>query len=53
VVRVLRRERGVCAVLAWSAPLWIWTLYTGVVAYLLMGLLFAAEWLLRPVGRSA
>jgi len=44
---------AVCAVLAWSAPLWIWTLYTGVVAYLLMGLLFAAEWLLRPVGRSA
>jgi uncharacterized membrane protein len=38
---------AVCAVLAWSAPLWIWTLYTGVVAYLLMALLFAVEWLVR------
>lgn len=43
---------AICAVLAWSAPLSIWTLYTGVVAYLLMGLLFAVEWLLRPVSRS-
>ncbi|MGJ4749149.1 hypothetical protein ACQV5M_22485, partial [Leptospira sp. SA-E8] len=26
----------------------IWALYNGLIAYLLMGLLFAGEWLLRP-----
>lgn len=26
----------------------LWTLYNGFVSYLLMGLLFAGEWLLRP-----
>jgi uncharacterized membrane protein len=30
------------------APLGWWTLYTGVIAYLLMGALFAGEWLVRP-----
>ncbi len=29
------------------APLAWWTLYTGLIAYALMGLLFAAEWLIR------
>lgn len=29
------------------APLSWWTLYTGLIAYALMGLLFAAEWLIR------
>jgi uncharacterized membrane protein len=37
----------VCLALAWRAPLWVWTLYTGFVSYLLMALLFAAEWLVR------
>jgi uncharacterized membrane protein len=38
---------AVCLALAWSAPLWLWTLYTGFVSYLLMVLLFGAEWLVR------
>jgi len=29
------------------APLSWWTLYTGLIAYGLMGLLFAGEWLVR------
>jgi uncharacterized membrane protein len=33
--------------LALWAPLAWWTLYTGLIAYLLMGLLFAGEWLVR------
>lgn len=33
--------------LARWAPLSWWTLYTGLIAYLLMGLLFAGEWLVR------
>ena len=33
--------------LALWAPLAWWTLYTGVIAYGLMGLLFAGEWLVR------
>ncbi len=33
----------VCTALAWRGDLWTWTLYTGVVSYLLMGALFAAE----------
>ena len=33
--------------LALWAPLSWWTLYTGLIAYLLMGLLFAGEWLVR------
>jgi uncharacterized membrane protein len=38
---------AVCVALAWAAPLWLWTLYTGCIAYLLMALLFGAEWLVR------
>lgn len=38
---------SVCAGLALWAPLTWWTLYTGLLAYLLMGALFAGEWLLR------
>ena len=34
-------------VLAWAAPLWLWTLYTGFIAYLLVAILFGAEWLIR------
>jgi len=33
--------------LALAAPLAWWTLYNGLIAYLLMGTLFAGEWLLR------
>ena len=33
--------------LALAAPLAWWTLYNGLIAYLLMGALFAGEWLLR------
>jgi uncharacterized membrane protein len=36
----------VVALTLW-APLAWWTLYTGLIAYALMGLLFAAEWLIR------
>lgn len=35
-----------CALALW-APLSWWALYTGLVAYVLMGLLFAGEWLVR------
>ena len=38
---------AVTAVLAWLGELALWTLYTGFVSYLLMALLFAAEWLVR------
>lgn len=38
---------GICAALALAAPLEVWALYTGFVAYLLMGALFAAEYLYR------
>ncbi|GAC1029989.1 membrane protein [Pseudomonas sp. No.21] len=37
----------VAAGLTLWAPLSWWTLYTGFIAYLLMGLLFAGEWLVR------
>jgi uncharacterized membrane protein len=37
------------ALLAAYAPLEVWTAYTGLVAYGLMGLLFAVEWTLRKV----
>jgi len=39
--------------LALWAPLSWWTLYTGLIAYLLMGLLFAGEWLVRQRIRNA
>jgi uncharacterized membrane protein len=38
---------GVCAGLALAAPLAVWALYTGVVAYLLIGALFATEFVYR------
>ena len=38
---------GIASGLALWAPLSWWTLYTGLIAYLLMGLLFAGEWLVR------
>ncbi len=38
---------AVCFGLAWFAELWLWTLYTGFISYLLMALLFGAEWLVR------
>ncbi len=37
----------VCFWLALAGDLWAWTLYTGLVAYLLMGLLFAIEFVVR------
>lgn len=37
----------VAATLALWAPLAWWTLYTGLIAYVLMGLLFAGEWMTR------
>ncbi|HSC84093.1 MAG TPA: hypothetical protein VLC30_10800 [Pseudomonas sp.] len=42
----------VTALILW-APLSWWTLYTGLIAYGLMGLLFAAEWLIRQRVRRA
>ncbi len=38
--------------LALWAPLSWWTLYTGLIAYVLMGLLFAGEWLVRQQVRK-
>ncbi len=38
---------GLAAILAVAAPLEVWTAYTGLVAYGLMGVLFAVEWTLR------
>ena len=38
---------AVCLALVWRAPLWLWTLYTGVISYALMALLFAVEWMVR------
>ena len=40
---------GAVAALAVAAPLAWWTFYTGVLAYLLMGALFAGEYALRTV----
>ncbi len=37
----------VCLVLAVAGNLWLWTGYTGVVSYLLMGLVFLVEWFVR------
>ena len=36
-----------CAVLALAADRWLWAVYTGIVAYALMGLLFAVEFAVR------
>jgi len=44
---------GITTVLALWAPLSWWTLYSGLIAYLLMGLLFAGEWLVRRRVRKA
>ncbi|GAB6390006.1 COG4648 family protein [Stutzerimonas marianensis] len=38
---------GIASGLALWAPLNWWALYTGLIAYLLMGILFAGEWLVR------
>ena len=43
---------GIASALALWAPLSWWTLYTGLIAYLLMGLLFAGEWLIRQRVRN-
>lgn len=43
---------GIASALALWAPLSWWTLYTGFIAYLLMGLLFAGEWLIRQRVRN-
>lgn len=42
----------IAAALTLWAPLAWWTLYNGLIAYLLMGLLFAGEWLIRQRVRS-
>lgn len=39
----------VAGALALWAPLWWWTLYNGLIAYALIGLLVAVEWVLRKV----
>jgi uncharacterized membrane protein len=41
------------AALTLWAPLHWWTLYNGLIAYLLMGVLFVGEWLLRRRVRVA
>ncbi|MCP3985776.1 MAG: hypothetical protein GY723_15435 [bacterium] len=38
---------SICASLALFGSAWVWTLYTGFVSYLLIGLLFAVEFLVR------
>ncbi len=38
---------GTALVLALAAPLSWWTVYNGLIAYVLMGVLFATEWILR------
>jgi len=38
---------AVCFYLAWTAPLWVWTLYTGVLSYAAVGGLFAVEFVVR------
>ena len=38
---------AICAGLAWRGPAWLWALHTGFVAYLLIGGLFAAEFVVR------
>lgn len=43
---------GTAAALAAFAPVWWWTVYTGAVAYALMGLMFAAEYATRPRGQD-
>lgn len=43
---------SIASTLALWAPLSWWTLYTGLIAYLLMGLLFVGEWLVRQRVRS-
>ena len=40
---------GVAAGLGLAAPLWWWTVYTGAIAYVLMGLMFVAERIQRRV----
>jgi uncharacterized membrane protein len=30
-----------------QADIWLWTLYTGLIAYLLMGVIFATEFVVR------
>jgi uncharacterized membrane protein len=44
---------SIASALALWAPLSWWTLYTGLIAYLLMGLLFGGEWLVRQRIRKA
>lgn len=43
---------GVIATATVFAEDWVWTLYNGFISYLLMGLLFAGEWLFRQYYRS-
>lgn len=43
----LLANAALSALTAWSGDLALWTLYNGLVSYLLMGLLFAAEWAVR------
>lgn len=38
---------GVCLSLAVREDLWLWALYTGVLSYVLMGMVFGVEWLVR------
>lgn len=42
----------IAAALTLWAPLAWWTLYTGLIAYILMGALFAGEWLIRQKVRG-
>ena len=40
---------GMAALLAWSGRHDWWAVYTGIVSYILMGLLFAGEWVYRKL----
>ena len=35
------------ALLAWNGPLWLWSLFTNLLSYVLIGLMFIVEFLLR------
>jgi len=38
---------SICSYTIWYSPDWVWALYNGCIAYIIMGIIFAAEWLVR------
>jgi len=37
----------ICSYTIWLSPDWVWALYNGCIAYIIMGIIFAVEWLVR------